>query len=79
MASIRQRAGVWQARIRRKGYPDEVSSFNTKADAQAWARSLEAAMDQGVHQATHSARNVLLSDLLHRYGQEVSLFVYSQN
>jgi len=72
MASIRQRAGVWQARIRRKGYPDEVSSFNTKAEAQAWARSLETAMDQGVHQATHSARNILLSDLLHRYVEEVS-------
>lgn len=72
MASIRQRAGVWQARIRRKGYPDEVSSFNTKAEAQAWARSLETAMDQGAHQATHSARSILLSDLLRRYGEEVS-------
>jgi integrase len=29
-------------------------------------------MDQGAHQATHSARNILLSDLLQRYGSEVS-------
>lgn len=72
MASIRQRSGVWQAQIRRFGYPSEVKSFNTKAEAQAWARSVEAAMDQGVHQATHSARSILLSDLLQRYGNEVS-------
>lgn len=72
MASIRQRAGVWQARIRRKGYPDEVSSFHTKTEAQAWARAVEAAMDQGVHQATHSARSILLAGLLQRYGSEVS-------
>lgn len=72
MASIRQRAGVWQARIRRFGYPSEVKSFNTKAEAQAWARSVDAAMDQGSHQAAHSAHNILLSDLLQRYGDEVS-------
>jgi len=72
MASIRQRSGVWQARVRRKGYPDEVSSFATKAEAQTWTRSIESAMDQGVHQANHSARNILLTDLLQRYVDEVS-------
>jgi hypothetical protein len=29
-------------------------------------------MDQGVHQATHSARSVLLSELLTRCGEQVS-------
>lgn len=72
MASIRQRSGVWQARVRRTGYPDEVSSFITKAEAQAWARGIESAMDRGAHQATHSARNILLTDLLQRYMEEVS-------
>lgn len=72
MASIRERSGVWQVRVRRKGYPDEVRSFSQKTEAQVWARSIEAAMDKGVHQTTHSARNVLLSDLLQRYRDEVS-------
>jgi integrase len=72
MASIRQRSGVWQAQVRRFGYPSEVKSFSSKAEAQVWARAIEAAMDQGAHQATHSARNILLSDLLQRYGEEVS-------
>jgi integrase len=72
MASIRQRSGVWQAQVRRLGFPSEVRSFDSKAEAQAWARAVEAAMDQGVHQAARSARNVLLSELLRRYGDEVS-------
>ena len=72
IASIRQRSGVWQARIRRKGYPDEVSSFDTKTEAQTWARSIESAMDQEVHQVTHSSRNILLTDILQRYVEEVS-------
>lgn len=72
MASIRQRSGVWQARIRRKGYPDEVSSFDTKTEAQTWARRIESAMDQGAYQIIHSARNILLTDILQRYVEEVS-------
>jgi integrase len=72
MASIRQRSGVWQAQVRRLGYPTEVKSFSTKAEAQVWARTIESAMDQGTHHATHSARNILLTDLLNRYMEEVS-------
>lgn len=72
MASIRQRAGKWQARVRRKGYPDEVASFNTKTDAQTWARSIESAMDQGAYQSTQSAKDILLADVLRRYMHEVT-------
>jgi integrase len=72
MASIRQRSGVWQARVRRKGYPDEVCSFDTKAEAQTWARSIESAMDTGLHQYNHEAKDLLLKDVLERYMQEVT-------
>jgi integrase len=72
MASIRQRSGVWQAQVRRFGYPTEVKSFSTKADAQVWARGIESSMDNGTHQTNHSARSILLSYLLQRYGSEVS-------
>jgi hypothetical protein len=58
--------------VRRVGYPSEVKSFHTKAEAQIWARAIESAMDQGAHQATHSGRNILLTDLLNRYMEEVS-------
>jgi hypothetical protein len=72
MASIRQRAGKWQARVRRKGYPDEVASFDTKTDAQTWARSIESAMDQGAYQSTQSAKDILFADVLRRYMHEVT-------
>jgi len=72
MASIRQRSDTWQARIRRKGYPDEVASFKTKTEAQAWARSIESTMDQGSYQSTQSAKDMLLADVLYRYMHEVT-------
>jgi hypothetical protein len=72
MASIRQRSRVWQARVRRKGYPEEVGSFKTKAEAQIWARGIESAMDQGSHQSIHAATELLLADVLHRYMHEVT-------
>ncbi|EPN26696.1 shufflon-specific recombinase, partial [Pseudomonas syringae pv. actinidiae ICMP 19096] len=31
----------WEAQIRRKGYPDQRKTFETKSDAQAWARMIE--------------------------------------
>lgn len=72
MASIRQRSGVWQARVRRKGYPEEVNSFKTKTEAQVWARSIESAMERGDHQNTNQARELLLADILRRYMHEVT-------
>ena len=72
MASIRQRSGVWQARVRRKGYPEEVASFNTKAEAQKWARNIESGMDQGSYRSIRDAEDLLLADVLQRYMKEVT-------
>jgi integrase len=72
MASFRQRSGTWQARVRTKGYPDEVKSFSSKAEAVAWAREVEVSMHKGSYQDTSSAKDWLLSDLLRRYMVEVS-------
>ena len=47
MASIRQREGKWQARVRRKGFPDEVRTFPSRQDAERWARSVESDIDKG--------------------------------
>ena len=47
MASFRQRNNKWQARISRDGHPDQVKTFEAKADADRWARSVESDMDKG--------------------------------
>lgn len=54
------------------GYPEESKSFTTKAEAQAWARGVETAMDKGTHQPYHEARHLLLKDVLLRYKAEVT-------
>ncbi|GAC1609799.1 MAG: hypothetical protein NVS3B3_17120 [Aquirhabdus sp.] len=72
MASIRQRSGVWQARVGRKGLPDDVTTFITKAEAQIWARSIESSMDRGTHLPTNQSKDWLLTDVLERYMHEVT-------
>ena len=47
MASIRNRNGKWQARITRKGQLPVAKSFQSKDDAQRWARQIESDMDKG--------------------------------
>ena len=48
MASIEPRAGgTYRARVRRNGAPDISRTFNTQADAQAWAVDTEAAVRAG--------------------------------
>ena len=46
MATIRRRKSAWQVQIRRLGH--QVSrTFRLRADAELWARQLEAELDRG--------------------------------
>ena len=46
MAAIRKRGSKWQARVKRDGQALD-KSFLTKADAQRWARTIEAEIERG--------------------------------
>ncbi len=46
MASIRNRNGVWQARITRKGHAPISKSFTTKKDAERWTKQVEVDMQK---------------------------------
>lgn len=72
MASIRERSGTWQARVRREGYPAEAKSFGTRAEAQKWARHMETSMDTGDYRSRSGVDKALLSDMLQRYADEIS-------
>ncbi len=72
MASITFRAKRWQARVRRKGYPTETRTFSTKHDAERWVRSLETAIDRGIHSNTPSTSKITLGELIDRYRTEVT-------
>ncbi len=77
MATFIKRRGpdgraVWQARIRKKGYPQQTKTFNTKAEARTWVVSVEAEIGQGIFVSRAAAENVTLAELLARYGREIT-------
>ncbi len=72
MASFRQRNGKWQARVIRGGYPDQTKTFESKADAEKWARALESAIDKGQFVSTSEAHQTTLRDAIARYLLEVT-------
>lgn len=72
MASFRQRGGKWQARVIRDGYPDQTKTFETKADAEKWARSVESEIDKGQFVSVNEAQRTTLGDVIARYLAEVT-------
>ncbi len=74
MADIRKRGDYqWQVRIRRKGHPSQTRTFDTKVQAEAWARQIEGEMDRGVFVSRKEAENTTLSEALARYEREVTV------
>lgn len=72
MAAFRKRGTGWQARVRRAGYPDEVKTFPTRAEAERWARSVEGEMDRGEFSDQREVARTTLGDLVRRYMVEVT-------
>jgi integrase len=72
MASIRNRDGRWQARVIRQGYPEQTKTFDTKADAERWARLIENEQDRGEFYDRLLAEKTTLGDILKRYAQQVT-------
>lgn len=62
---------TWQVKIRRKGFPPRTMTFSSKAQAQEWARRIEADMDTASHPANNHAEHTTLGDILTRYREEV--------
>ncbi|WP_210179733.1 hypothetical protein [Bosea sp. PAMC 26642] len=73
MASIRKLRGRWQVQVRRRGMAPRAKSFDQKADAEKWARSLESELDRaGMLPDTRIAESTTLRSILERYVLEVS-------
>jgi integrase len=72
MASIRFRSNKWQARVSRKGEQSLVKTFQSKEDAQRWARSIEVEWDKGTYHNTHQAQKTSFGELIERYLREVT-------
>jgi len=73
MASIRKRGPYqWEVRIRKRGYPVQSKTFESKVDANAWAATVESEMARGVFRSHQVAERTPLQELLDRYGREIS-------
>jgi integrase len=64
-------SGKWQAKIRRTGEPSRSRSFDTKAHAEAWARSIEREMDTGTFLPSDAAQRLTFAKAAERYSIEV--------
>ncbi|WP_354678652.1 integrase [Cupriavidus plantarum] len=72
MATVRKRGPYqWEAQIRRKGYPAQSKTFNTKLEAEAWASIIESEMARGVWSSRVEAESTSLSEALDRYESEI--------
>ena len=61
-----------EAQIRRKGYPAQRKTFETKADAQAWARMIESEIDRGIFVSRVKAERTAFHQLIDRYIFEIA-------
>ena len=79
MASIIKRRGprgftVWQAQVRRRGYPASIRTFDTRPAALAWARQIEAELDRGIF-ISHAGAGITLHEALSRYAEALALIL----
>jgi hypothetical protein len=67
VASITKRGKYWRAQVVRRGYPPQYRTFDHRAEADAWARTLEADMDRRVFVSRVEAERTTLAEALQRY------------
>jgi integrase len=71
MATFLKRGDTWRAQIRRKGHKAVTATFPTKAQAQAWARKIEAEMDARRFMDARRLANITLKELIDWYSEEI--------
>lgn len=73
MAQVTKRGDYqWMARIRRKGFPTQTKTFETKVDAELWAATVESEIGRGVFVSRTAAEKTTLKELITRYVDEVT-------
>ena len=73
MATFYKRGAYqWEASIRRKGFPQERKTFESRRDAEDWAREVERAMRLGQYVPMGKSERAIFADLIDRYAKEVT-------
>lgn len=71
MAYIQQRGDYWRAQVRRKGHKPVYRTFDTRRQAEKWARHVESEIDAGVFIDRSEAEHTTLDVALTRYASEI--------
>ena len=71
MAYISQRGEYWRAEVRRRGYKPVYRTFDTKQQAEKWARRIESEMDAGSFIDRTESERTTLREALERYQREI--------
>jgi integrase len=73
MASIRKKGPYqWHVQIRRKAWPAQTRTFNSQAEAKAWATMVEREMDQGSFINRGEAETTTFGEASERYSREIT-------
>ncbi len=67
MASFQKRSGSWRAVVKRKGFDRITRTFDTKAEAEVWAATIESEIGRGVFVSRTEAEKTTLFEALDRY------------
>lgn len=71
MATVTKRGKYWRAQIRRLGFAQQHKTFDTHAEAEAWARAVESEMDRGIFSSRVEAERTTLAKALERYKTDI--------
>jgi hypothetical protein len=67
-----RKTGSIRCAIQQTGHPTQTKIFETRAEAEKWARGIEVEMDTGVFVSRAEAESTTLHDLIERYLEEVT-------
>jgi integrase len=72
MATISQYRGKWKCQVRKTGYPTQTQTFDHKADAVAWGRTVETQIHRGAFAGTTTQQSMTVQEMLGQYLAEES-------
>ena len=66
------KSGLWQAVIRKKGFPPQSKTYKLKRDCEEWATDIEAKMNRGTFSDMSEAESLTLAKGLEKYLKDVT-------
>ena len=73
MATYRRRHGSWTVAVRRKNSPPQYATFDSKSEAEYWAKNIEVKMKRRAFADTTSSEKTTIKELLEKYSEEESV------